>query len=104
MLRKKITKSKIGSKGFNLTKIWFHLTKISNQSPMFILFIYLFSFFCTSNFLALIILQPETVKLNVTKSYILKDVVGFSGLVQPAFLCAKVVNLVLWIFYMNHEL
>ena len=94
----KITKSKIGSKGFNLTKKWFHLTEISNQSSIF------FLFFCTSNFLALIILQPETVKLNVTKSYILKDVVGFSGLVQPAFLCAKVVNLVLWIFYMNHEL
>ena len=25
-------------------------------------------FFCTSSFLALIILQPETVELNVTKS------------------------------------
>ena len=29
-----------------------------------------------SNFLVLIILQPETVKLNVAKSYILVDVVG----------------------------
>ena len=33
-------------------------------------------FFCTPNFLAVIILQPEIVKLNVTKRYILLDVVG----------------------------
>ena len=61
-------KMSIGSKGFNLTKIWFHSTEISNQSSTF--------FFCMSNFLALIILQPETVKLNVAKSYILVNVVG----------------------------
>ena len=48
--------------------------------------------FCTSNFLALIILQPETVKLNVTKSYILVDVVGVLGLVQPEFSCGEVVK------------
>ena len=36
----------------------------------------MFIFFSKSNFLALIMLQPETVKLNVTKSYILVDVVG----------------------------
>ena len=48
--------------------------------------------FCTSNFLALIILQPETVKLNVTKSYILVDVVGVLALVQPEFSCGEVVK------------
>ena len=40
---------------------------------IFYLFIY---FFFISNFLALIILQSETAKLSVTKSYILVDVVG----------------------------
>ena len=50
-----------------------------------------FSFY-TSNFLALIILQPETVKLNVTKSYILVDVVGVLALVQPEFSCGEVVK------------
>ena len=38
-------------------------------------------FFCTSNFLALIILHPEIVKLNVTKSYILVDLVRVLALV-----------------------
>ena len=38
MLSKKATKSKIGSKGFSLTKKWFHSTEISNQSSMFIFF------------------------------------------------------------------
>ena len=37
---------------------------------MFILFYFIFG---TSNVLALIILQPQTMKLNVTKSYILVD-------------------------------
>ena len=41
MLSKKVTKSKIGSKGCNVTNKLFHSTKISNQS----------SFFFTSNFL-----------------------------------------------------
>ena len=67
--QKKVTKSKIGSKGFNLTKKWFPSTEISNQRSMFI-------FFCTSIFFSLILLQPQTVKLYVTKSYILVDVVG----------------------------
>ena len=40
-----------------------------------------FFFFGTSSFLALIILSPETVKLNVTKSYILVDVVKVLALV-----------------------
>ena len=75
--RKKVRKRKICSNVFNLTKKWFHSTKISNQSSMFI---YLFIYFCTSSFLVLIILQPEIVKLNVTKSYIL-DVVGVIALV-----------------------
>ena len=60
--RKKVAKSKIGSKGFNLTKKLLNSTETSNQSSM-------------SNFLALIILQPEIVKLNVTKSCNLVDVV-----------------------------
>ena len=34
----KVTKSEIGSKGFNQTKKGFHSTKISNQSSMFIFF------------------------------------------------------------------
>ena len=58
--RKKVTKSKIGSKGSNLSKRRFNSTKISNQSSLFLHPI----------FLTLIILPPETVKLNVTKSYI----------------------------------
>ena len=36
----------------------------------------MFIFFCTSIFFSLILLQPQTVKLYVTKSYILVDVVG----------------------------
>ena len=74
MLSKTVTKSKIGSKGFNLTKKRFYPIEISNQSSMFI-------FFCTSNFLALITLHLKTVNLNVTKSYILVDVVGILVLV-----------------------
>ena len=52
---------KIWSKVFNITKKWLHSTETSNQSSMFV-------FFSTSHFLAVIILQPETVKLNVTNS------------------------------------
>ena len=57
-MSKKVTESKIGSMGFSITKKCLHSTEISNQSSMLI-------FFCTSNFLPLIILQPET----VTKYY-----------------------------------
>ena len=57
MLSKKVTKSKIGSKGFNLVKNWFHPTAITSQSLMltFYLFIYLFlhiKFSCSSNITA----------------------------------------------------
>ena len=51
MLLKKVTKFKIGSNGFNLTKKWFHSTKTSNQSLMF-LFIFIFlhiKFSCCDN-------------------------------------------------------
>ena len=84
MLSKKVTKSKTGSKGFNLAKKWFHSTKISNQSSMFIyLFVYYYYYYyylhmkfsCSDNII------PETVKLNVTKRYILVDVVGVLALV-----------------------
>ena len=60
---------------------------------------FFFLFVCKSNFLALTILQPEIVKLNVINSYILVDVVGVLALMQPSFLCGEVVNLVLWTFY-----
>ena len=43
------------------------------------LFIYLF-IYTSSNFLVLIILQSETVKLNVSKHYMLEDVVGVLAL------------------------
>ena len=33
---KNFSKSKIGSKGFNFTKNWFHSTEISNQSCFFL--------------------------------------------------------------------
>ena len=69
---KKVTKNKIWSMGFNLTKKWFNSTDISNQSTVYL--------FGTSNYFALIILQHETVKLNVTKSYILVDVMGVLAL------------------------
>ena len=59
-MSKKVTESKIGSMGFSITKRCLHSTEISNQSSMFIFF-----FFCTSNFLPLIILQLQT----VTKYY-----------------------------------
>ena len=74
-----------------------------NLKPKFnvYLFIYLF---CTSNFLALIILQPETVKLNVTDSYILVDETGVLTLMQIVFSCQEVANLILWAIYINHEL
>ena len=74
MLSKKLQKVKIRSTGFNLTKKKFNSTKISNQSSKFI-------FFGISSFLALIILSPETVKLNVTKNNILGDLVGVLALV-----------------------
>ena len=74
MLSKKLQKVKIRSTGFNLTKKKINSTKISNQSSKFI-------FFGISSFLALIILSPETVKLNVTKNYILGDLVGVLKLV-----------------------
>ena len=58
-------------------------------------------FFCTSSFLPLTILQPETVKRNLAKSYVLVDVVGVLVLVQAAFLCGEVVNLILWTFILT---
>ena len=73
-------KGKIRNKGFNLTKKWFHSNKILNQSLMF-----MFLFFCISNFLVLTILQPETVKLNFTKSCILIDEVGVLALLESRF-------------------
>ena len=94
MLSKKLQKVKIRSTGFNLTKKKFNSTKISNQSSKFI-------FFGISSFLALIILSPETVKLNVTKNNILGDLVGVLALVKPAFLHEEVENLVLWTFYIT---
>ena len=60
-----------------------------------------FFFFAHQIFSSDNILQSETVKLNVTKSYILVDVVGVLALVQPAFLCWEIVNLILWTFYIN---
>ena len=51
----------------------------------------MFVFFCTSNFLALMILQPETVKLDATKSYILVDAVGVLALEQSALVCGEIV-------------
>ena len=74
MLSKKLQKVKIRSTGFNLTKKKINSTEISNQSSKFI-------FFGISSFLALIILSPETVKLNVTKNNILGDLVGVLALV-----------------------
>ena len=74
MLSKKLQKVIIRSTGFNLTKKKINSTKISNKSSKFI-------FFGISSFLALIILSPETVKLNVTKNYILGDLVGVLKLV-----------------------
>ena len=71
MLPKKATKSKVESKSFTLTK-----GDVTQLNVYF--FIYLF--FCTSNFFALIILKPETVKVNATKSYILVDVMGVLAL------------------------
>ena len=60
-------------------------------------------YFYTTSFLALIILQPETVKLNVAKSYILVDLVAVLALVEPAFLCEEVENLILWTFYITMD-
>ena len=72
MLPKKVTKSRTGSKGF-LSKV---ISLNQNFKPKFNVV-----FFLQTNFLALIILQPETIKLNVTKSYILGDVVDVLALV-----------------------
>ena len=71
MLPKKNTKSKIGSTGFNLSDF----TQPKFQTKVQCLFCLQIKFSCSDN-----ILQPETVKLNVTKSYILVDVVGVSAL------------------------
>ena len=52
-MSKKVTKSKIGSKGFNLTKKWFQSTKISNQSSMVIFFVFMHTKFpCSDNITA----------------------------------------------------
>ena len=52
-LSKKVTKSKIGSKNFDLTKNWFHSTKISNQiSMLFLLFFLHIKFSCSDNITA----------------------------------------------------
>ena len=72
MLPKKVTKSRTGSKGFHSKVISLN----QNFKPKFNVV-----FFLQTNFLALIILQPETIKLNVTKSYILGDVVDVLALV-----------------------
>ena len=48
--RKKVTKSKIGSKGFNLTKKLLNSTETSNQSSMFVCFARQFS--CSDNITA----------------------------------------------------
>ena len=74
MLSQTVIKSKIGSNGFNLTKKVISLNR--NFKPKSNVYS-----FCKSNFLALIISQPETVKINVTKSYILVDLVGILALV-----------------------
>ena len=66
-----------------------------NFKPKFDFYFFILFFSSTSNFLALIILQPETVKLIVRKSYMLVDVVGVLVLVQPAFLCGELVNVIL---------
>ena len=44
-------------------------------------------------------LQPEAVKINVTKRYTLVDVVGVLAQVQPALLSREVVNLLLETFH-----
>ena len=44
-------------------------------------------------------LQPEAVKINVTKRYTLVDVVGVLAQVQPALLSREVVNLLLGTFH-----
>ena len=49
-MSRKITKSKIGNKDFNLTKKWFNSTEISNQSSMFI-FVHV-NFSCFDNITA----------------------------------------------------
>ena len=48
-MSKKVTKSKIGSKDFNLTKKCFHSTDILKQSSMFIFFFLLIKFSCSDN-------------------------------------------------------
>ena len=48
---KKVTESKIGSKGFNLTKKWFHSTEISKESSMFIFFLHI-RFSCSDSITA----------------------------------------------------
>ena len=101
MLSKK-KKKKIGSKGFNLTKKWFHSTKF--QSSMLIYYYYYYYYYlhikisCSDNITA------GTVKLNVTKSYILVNVVGVWALVEPTFLRGEVVNVILSTIYIDSEL
>ena len=52
-----------------------------NFKPKFNVYLLIYLFIYTSsNFLVLIILQSETVKLNVSKHYMLEDVVGVLAL------------------------
>ena len=78
---KKVTKSKIGSKGFNLTKKWFHSTKISNQSSMFICFLHI-KFSCSDNI---------TARNSKTKCYKELRLSRCSG-----FLSTFVANIFMW--------
>ena len=67
-MSKKVTKSKIGSKDFNLTKKWFNSTEISNQNSMFIFVQVKFS--CFDNI---------TAKSSKTKCYKQLHLSGCSG-------------------------
>ena len=93
--RKKLQEIKQGPRVLTLVKGDINLSFKSKFSVYlfiyFLILFYYYYFFFTSNFCALIILQPETIKLNVTKSYILVNVVGVLALVQPAFLCGEVI-------------
>ena len=93
---KKVTKSKICSKGFNLTKKWLHSSEISNQSSMFIFFFFLhIKFPCSGDI---------TARNSKTKCYkklhLSRCSGGLSTGIASIFM-EEVLNLILWTFHIT---
>ena len=94
MLSKNVAKSKIGSKGFN----WLSDFKLELNVYLFIYIFLRIKFSFSDNI---------TAKNSKTKYYKKLHITRCSRGLRtgvPVFLCGEVVKLILWTFYINHEL